>query len=137
MGWFSDLRKYGLTAAQRARSRAAERYAHALAAYEQELAALSAPDARMAAERVLDGPRFIRAIRWSAPPTLPAELAPGLHSVFSRVRRVEVPRGEQNADAAEIEPLDWAPGYLRLGTDSEHSHLAVRPGDESIYVLGD
>jgi hypothetical protein len=137
MGWLSDLWKYGFTPTQRARSLDAERYAQALAAYEEELAALSAPDAHMAAERVLAKPRFIRVVRWGALPTRRPEFAPALRAFFERIQRVEVPRGEQRADVAEIEPLEWAPGYLRLGTDSEHTHLAIRPGDEAIYVLAD
>ena len=135
MGWLSDLWKYGFTPTQRACGRDAERFAHALAAYEQELAALSGPDARVAAESVLAKPRFIRVVRWSAPPTPRRELAPALRAFFGSVQRVE--GGEQELDAAEIERLEWAPGYLRLGTDSEHTHLAIRPGDEAIYVLAD
>lgn len=137
MGWLSDVWKYGFTPTQRARSRDAERFAQALAACEQELAALSALDASASAERVLASPRFIRAVSWSTPPAPRQELAPALRSFFSRVRRVELPGGEPHADAATIEPLGWAPGYLKLGTVDEHTHLAIRPGDESIYILAD
>jgi len=78
MGWLSDLWKYGLTSTQRARSRDAERHTRALAAYEQELAALPRADARVAAERILANPRFIRVVRWSTPPVPPPKLAPAL-----------------------------------------------------------
>jgi hypothetical protein len=50
---------------------------------------------------------------------------------------VEVPGGERRADAAGRVRLEWAPEYLRLGTDGEHTHFAIRRGDEAIYVLAD
>ena len=137
MGWLSDLWKYGFTRTQRARSRGAERYAQALAAYEQELADLPAADARVAAEQVLASPRFISVFPWTVAAAPGPELAPTLTEFFRRIQRVEVPGGERRADAAELEPLDWAAGYLRLGADGEHAHIAVRAGDEAIYVLAD
>ena len=135
--WLADLWKYGFTAAQRARSRDAERYAQALDVYGRALADLPAAEARVAAERVLASPRFIRTLPWQGPPAPHPELAPALGEFFRRVQRVEVPGGDQRADAAELEPFEWDAGYLRLGTDGEHTHLAVRPGDEAIYVLAD
>ena len=137
MGWLSDLWRYGFTAAQRARSRGAKRYAEAITAYEQELAGLPAPDARAQAERVIASPRFIRIVPWPAPRPARAELAPDVGAFFGVVQRVEVPDGETCADVADLAPLEWAPGFLRLGPDGEHTHLALRPGDEAIYVLGD
>jgi hypothetical protein len=136
MGWLSDLWKYGITPEQRVRSHAAEHHVQAIGAYERELATLSAAEARTAAERVLVAPRFVRATPWDDSPPHP-ELAPALREFFRRFRTVEVAEGEQCADIAELAPLEWAPGYLRLGTDGEHTHLAVRPGDECIYVLAD
>ena len=136
MRWLSDLWKYGFTPTQRARSRDAERFAHALAACEQDLAALSGADARAAAEKVLADPRFIRVVRWSAPPTLRGDLALALRTFLGSVQRVEG-GDEEVVDGREIERLEWAPGYLRLGTEDEHTHLAIRPGDEAIYVLAD
>ena len=137
MGWLSDLWKYGVTSEQRARSRGAERYAHAIAAYEEELAALSAPEARARAERVIAAPRFIRVVPWTVPRPTHPELAPVLDAFFRSVQRVEVPRGGAYADVTELAPLGWAPGFLYLGPDDEHTHLAVRPRDEAVYILGD
>ena len=137
MGWLSDLWRYGFSTAQRRRGRAVERYLDALAAYERELAALPDTEARAEAERVLATPRFLRVTRWQSPPLPRVELAPSLSEFFRVMQRVEVPDREECADIAELGPLEWAPGYLYLGTDGEHTHLAVRPGDESIYVLTD
>ena len=109
----------------------------ALEAYERELATLPAPEARAAAERVLAAPRFLRVTRWQGPPLPHPALAPMLAAFFQVIQRVDVPDREECADAAEIRPLEWAPGYLYLGSDGEHTHLAVREGDESIYVLTD
>ena len=138
MGWLSDLLKYGFTAEQRAASRASERYVQTLEAYERELASLPQAEARAAAERVLASSRFVRAApRHDAPPGH-TELAPALREFFDRFHRLEVPEGELCADIAELPPLDWAPGYLCLGaTGVEHTHLAIRPRDESIYILAD
>ena len=137
MGWLSDLWKHGFTAAQRARSRGVERYVQGLDAYERELAALSAAAARARAEHVLGAPRFIRVVPWESPPPPRPELAPELGAFFRRVRRVEALAGARHADAAELAPLEWDPQYLLLGPDGEHTHLAVRPGDEAVYELAD
>jgi hypothetical protein len=137
MDWLSDLWKYGFTAKQRAASRDAERYSQALRAYEGELAALTPAEARAAAERVLAAPRFIRTTPWHDAPPPNTELAPVLREFLQRIRLVEVPDAERCANAADLSPLEWAPGYLCLGTAGEHSHVAIRPGDESIYILAD
>jgi hypothetical protein len=137
MDWLSDLWKYGFTAKQRAASRDAERYSRALTAYEGELAALTPAEARAAAERVLAAPRFIRTTPWHDAPPPHTELAPVLREFFQRIRLVEGPEAERCADAAALPLLEWAPGYLSLGTAGEHTHVAIRPGDESIYLLAD
>ena len=137
MGWLSKLWKYGFTAQQRAQSRSAERYVQAIGAYEEEVNALSATEARARAERVLAAPRFIRVVRWpTAGPTRP-DFAPVLGAFFHTIQRVEAPDGGSCADAAKLAPLDWAPGFMGLGPDDEHAHIAVRQHDEAIYVLGD
>jgi hypothetical protein len=137
MDWLSDLWKYGFTARQRAASRDAERYSQALRAYEGELAALTPDEARAAAERLLAAPRFIRTTPWHDAPPPHTELAPVLREFFQHIRLVEVAEADRCADAAELPSLDWAPGYLWLGTAGEHTHVAIRPGDESIYILAD
>jgi hypothetical protein len=50
MRWFSDLWRYGFTAEQRHATRAAERYAEAIRAYERELAQIPLTEARARAE---------------------------------------------------------------------------------------
>ena len=138
MGWLSDLWRYGFSStAVRTRGRAVDRYLRALEAYERELAALPAADARAAAEQVLAAPRFLRVTRRQDPPALPPELAPTLREFFHVIQRVDVPGREEAADISDVRPVEWAPGYLYVGTDGEHTHLAVRAGDESVYVLTD
>lgn len=137
MGWLSDVWKYGFTAAQRARGRRAERYVHAITTYEQGLAALSATEARAQAERVLAASQRLRVVPWRSTPPSRRELTASLGEFFRGVRCVEELSGMPSADAAELAPLAWAPGYWSLGPNDEHTHLAVRPGDESIYVLAD
>ena len=138
MSWLSDLLKYGFTAEQRAASRASERYVQTLEAYERELASLTQAEAQAAAERVLAGSRFVRATPRHDVPARHTELAPTLREFFERFSRLEVAKGGAHADIAELRPLDWAPGYLSLGaTGVEHTHLAIRPRDESIYILAD
>jgi len=137
MDWLSDLWRFGFSTSERTRGRAVKRYLRALEAYERELAALPAPEARAAAERVLAAPRFLRVTRWQDPPPPRPELAPALGEFFQVIQRVEVPGREECADISELQPVEWAPEYLYLGTDGEHTHLGVRAGDESIYVLTD
>jgi hypothetical protein len=137
MGWLFDLWKYGFTDEQRTRSRAAERYAQALDEYERELDGLSAQKARAAAERVLAAPRFIRVVRWPMPQAPRGRLAPLLREFFGGVQRIEAPHGESYVDITELAPLAWASGYLCLGRVDEHTHIAVRPGDEGVYVMAD
>jgi hypothetical protein len=139
MGWLADLWRYGVTPAQRAASRDAERYAAGISAYERELDTLSAAAARQRAELVLTASPFVRGVAWrDGPVPLVGDLASGQQEFFRRLRRVEAARhGEPYVDAEELAPYAGHPGYLRLGQDDEHAYLAVRPGDEALYVIAD
>jgi len=140
MGWLADVWKHGLTPTQRALSRVVERYAAAVAAYERELATLPAAAAREHAGHVLAASPFVRGLAWAGAPAplLAAGLTAGQLEFFRQFRRVEAaPTGEPYVDAQELAPYEWEPAYLRVGQDSEHAHLAVRPGDEVLYVVAD
>ena len=69
------------------------------------------------------------------PPIPPVELAPELRAVVVSVRRIEAPSGEPYIDARELAPYEWAPEYWRLGTDSEHAIVLVRPAQETMYIF--
>lgn len=139
MGWLANLWRYGVTPAQRSSSRAAERYAAAISAYERELETLPAAAAREQAERVLTASPFVRGVAWrDGPALLVGDLAPAQREFFRRLRRVEAVRnGAPYVDAEELAPFAGYPGYLCLGQDDEHAYLAVRPGDEALYVVAD
>jgi hypothetical protein len=136
MSWLSDLWRYGFTAEQRRRSRAAEHYVAAIAAYERGLAELPLAEARAEAERLLAEAKYFRVVPWEgAPEALPVDLAPSLRAVFARVRRVEAQRGEPYLDGADVGPYEWAPQYRQLGRDSEHAYVVVRPNEEMVYIF--
>jgi hypothetical protein len=136
MSWLSDLWHYGFTPAQRKRSRAVERYVQQLGDYERTLAQVSLADARAQADHLLATPTYFRTIPWDrALEAPPVDLAPGLRTVFTSLRRIEALNGEPYIDVAELAPYQWASGYWQLGTDSEHAFLVVRPAEETVYVF--
>lgn len=131
MGWFSDLQ------AKWTERRLTATYMRDLDALETQVAAMPLSEVRAEARHILASPRHLRAGRWSGEPALHPELAPLLRAFFSEYQVVEIPDSEQCADVSQLEPFDFIEGYLNLGTDGEHTHLAIKPGDESIYIVAD
>ena len=71
------------------------------------------------------------------PPSPVASLGSMLRQFFSRYRRIECSNGASYVDVAEIEPCPWAPEYIRLGPDDEHTHVMARPGDDAVSIIAD
>jgi hypothetical protein len=131
MSWFADLQ------ATWAESRRTKRYMRELDALDAEIASMSLAQARASAVRVLAAPRFVKATKWSSRPKLHADLGPVLREFFTDIQVVEIPESEQCADVALLEPFDFVDGFLNLGSDGEHTHLAIKPGDDAIYIVAD
>jgi xanthosine utilization system XapX-like protein len=119
----------------------AKGFVAALTALEREVAALSAPQARAEAERLLtDSPHLkVYAARGDADPASRrlAALAPLQREVLSRYERAGVVGGEKYVAANEVEPYEYDAAYVRLGPASTDGHVDVvtRPGEETIYEL--
>jgi len=136
MSWLSDLWQYGFTAEQRRLSRAAERYSQSIAAYEQELEHLPLEEAQQQAARLLGAPTSIRVHTWNGPITADlASLTPHQHSILAEFRSIEARNGEPYVDAAELAPYRWDGSLVKIGVDSEHAYIVIRPGQETVYVV--
>ena len=136
MSWLADLWRYGFTAKQRHASRAAERYAEAIRAYERELAQVPLTEARARAEGVLAAATQVRVTPADQSAAMQlGHLAPGQQDVFGRARRVQALNGEPYVDAAEVKPYEWDNRLVQLGLDSEHAYIVARPGEEAVFVV--
>jgi hypothetical protein len=136
MGWWSNLWRYGFTAEQQRLARAAENYARAIAAYQEELRRLTPDDAQHRAARLLAAPSRFRTYPWTGAPTANlARLTPHQQSILAQARRIEGLKGEPYLDTAELGPYEWDASLTRLGLDSEHAYILIRLGEETVYVV--
>lgn len=104
-----------------------------------EIRALPLEEARSAAEAALSDPtKFQRAEKHPPSSTDISELALELRSFFERYARV-ASRGACIAelDRQQIRASQILDGYITIGIHVEHTELAVKPGDETIWVLAD
>lgn len=117
----------------------AERYCANIDQFERELATLPFEAARSRAEQLLARSTFLRTITWDSDPPVRTDLAPEVGSFVHRIRRIEAieNRDERYIDSSDISPFTWLPEYLCFGMDDEHIHVALRPNDETIYLLAD
>jgi hypothetical protein len=104
-----------------------------------EIRELSLEEAKAAAEAALSNPaRFDRVEAHTPSSANMSELAPELRSFFERYARV----ASQGAfiaelDSQQIRPSAILSGYIAIGIHVEHTELAIKPGEEGIWVLAD
>ena len=137
MDWLSELWRYGFSTSERTRGRAVKRYLRA--STRTSGSSPHCPRPRPVRPRSACLPRraFSASPGGRPRPRRAPNSPPALGEFFHVIQRVEVPGREECADISELQPVEWAPEHLYLGIDGEHTHLAVRAGDESIYVLTD
>jgi len=66
--------------------------------------------------------------------SLPA-LGPELQKFFSRFEEASEIRGETNLNRNAIGPSSLREGFLKIGTDIEHTEIVVRPHEDGIYII--
>jgi hypothetical protein len=105
---------------------------------EREVSALSLDEAKRRALELVDGGRYFRAVKRSLTSEeesslrpLPRELALLLR-VFATIAMI---RGDQRIGRDHLGPSEQREGFLRIGLDMNFAEVAVRAGDEAIYVL--
>jgi len=105
---------------------------------EDELAAVRALSLREAEDKaltlLLDGDKY-RIVEKPAPTDALYSLGPALRKFFSRFERVKEIRGETALDRGEIGPSTLREGFVKVGTDIEHTEIVARPKEDLIYVV--
>ena len=105
---------------------------------EEELAAVRALSLREAEVKaltlLLDGDKY-RIVEKPAPTDALYSLGPALRQFFSRFERVTEIRGETSLDRSEIGPSALRDGFIKVGTDMEHTEIVARPKEDLIYVI--
>jgi len=105
---------------------------------EEELAAARALSPREAEEKaltlLLDGDKY-RIVERPAPTDALSSLGPALRQFFSRFESVKEIRGETALDRGEIGPSTLRAGFIKVGTDIEHTEIVARPKEDLIYVV--
>jgi len=105
---------------------------------EEELAAVRTLPLREAEAKalalLLDGDKY-RIVEKPAPTDALYSLGPALRKFFSRFERVKEIRGETPLDRGEIGPSTLREGFIKVGTDMEHTEIVARPKEDVIYVI--
>ncbi len=105
---------------------------------EEELAAVRTLPLREAEAKalalLLDGDKY-RIVEKPAPTDALYSLGPALRKFFSRFERVKEIRGETALDRGEIGPSTLREGFIKVGTDMEHTEIVARPKEDVIYVI--
>lgn len=104
----------------------------------QQLAAaraLSQTEAEVRALNLLSDPRLYRIVENPIRGDSLASLGPGLQKFFSRFETVREIKGETSLDRNQIGTSNLCEGFLRIGTDMEHTEIVVRPNEDTIYVI--
>ena len=105
---------------------------------EDELAAVRALSLREAEDKaltlLLDGDKY-RIVEKPAPTDALYSLGPALRQFFSRFESVKEIRGETALDRGEIGPSTLREGFVKVGTDIEHTEIVARPKEDMIYVI--
>jgi len=105
---------------------------------EDELAAVRALSLWEAEDKaltlLLDGDKY-RIVEKPAPTDALYSLGPALRQFFSRFESVKEIRGETALDRGEIGPSTLREGFIKVGTDIEHTEIVARPKEDVIYVI--
>ena len=105
---------------------------------EDELAAVRALSLREAEDKaltlLLDGDKY-RIVEKPAPTDALYSLGPALRQFFSRFESVKEIRGETALDRGEIGPSTLREGFVKVGTDIEHTEIVARAKEDMIYVI--
>ena len=105
---------------------------------ERQLAAartLSQTEAEVRALNLLSDPKLYRIVEKPIRGDSLASLGPGLQKFFSRFETVREIKGETSLDRNQIGTSNLSEGFLRIGTDMEHTEIVVRPNEDTIYVI--
>jgi hypothetical protein len=65
------------------------------------------------------------------------KLGPVLRDFFSRFESVEEVNGDFAVGRQSVADSALRPGFLKVGSDFEHSELVVRPGEDRVFIVTD
>ena len=102
----------------------------------QDIFGLSREEAAKRSEQLMADPQkfVVEKAQDNAVP-LRKELAAELVAFFSKYESVRTTGGEFNVTWKLIGDSDFRPGFLRIGTDFDHTELVVKPRVETIYEI--
>jgi hypothetical protein len=90
-----------------------------------------------ALEMILDPRRFRTATEPLSPNPLIEKLGPLLRDFFERFESVEEIYGDFKVSRRAVSPSTIRPGFIKIGTDFEHSELITQVGDDRVYIVTD
>jgi hypothetical protein len=105
---------------------------------EEQLAATRALLRREAQERALTlllDAKLYRIVENPALADSLQSLGPELQKFFSRFEAVREIKGETSLDRKQIGASTLREGFLKIGTDMEHTEIVARPNEDPIYVI--
>jgi hypothetical protein len=86
---------------------------------------------------ISDPLRFRSMTRPLSPNPLIDTLGPVLRDFFERFESVEEIQGDFKASCRAVSPSAIRPGFIKIGTDFEHSELVAHAGDDRVYIVTD
>lgn len=104
----------------------------------QELAiarGLSEEEAEKRALKLLHNAKLYRIVENpTSEDSLPLR-GPRLQKFFSRFETVREIKGETSLDRNQIGTSSLRDGFLKIGTDMEHTEIVARPNEDTIYII--
>ncbi len=64
-------------------------------------------------------------------------LGPILRDFFSHFESVQEINGDFSVSRQAVGDSSLRPGFLKIGSDFEHSELVARPGDDEVFIVTD
>lgn len=95
---------------------------------------LDLPDARRQALELLADTKKFRTTPGPARLASDVDLPPAARELFARYARVETCFGDLQLDGPQATPSRIHPGFIAIGSDTEHAEVLTRPGDDTVYV---
>ena len=90
-----------------------------------------------ALEMISDPHRFRSVTSPLSPNPLIETLGPALRDFFQCFESVKEINGEYAVSRLAVEPSRLRPGFIKIGTDFEHSELVTQVGDDRVYIVTD
>lgn len=105
---------------------------------EREVSLLSMEQATQRAAELLRTGQHFRTVKsplGQKDESLLAQLPPSVAKLFRDYSSIAATNGDQRISRDSVGPSEFRQGFLRIGYDMDSSEVAVRPGDEHLFVL--